>query len=194
MNFIKQYHRSSAFAHRLVLISQCSLLIAFVSCQPRANYITIAQPMNSFSENLSDSARGAKSIQDLGCYFFLALKGDIRFDQLARFIPDSSDIKNIYVQTSTSLTDVSFKSLATTIHNQEQTNFYSAVTEAQQLNASWLNATFEKLMVEEIEDQKLPSKKIILECKSGTVTLRASAKCMEIGDRWFIGEGIKFGV
>lgn len=138
--------------------------------------------------------RGARSIEDLACYFFLSLKGDLTFEQLTRFIPDSANIAGIYLQTKTDITGAKLKANADTVNHLLQREWIKTRSEASELKANWANAGFEKLLIEDMEPQKLPSKKIILECKSGETTLRASAKCMQIGDRWFIGEDIKFGV
>src|ERR1043165_9905027 len=78
-------------------------LISIPSCQPKAQYETIIDPMKGFTANLNDSVRGAKSMQDLTCYFFLALQGKITFEQFKHFIPDSADIANIYKFTETPL-------------------------------------------------------------------------------------------
>ncbi len=78
--------------------------------------------------------------------------------------------------------------------HQLQRGWITTRSEASRLKANWSEAIFTKLVIEDIVNQKIPSKKIILECKSGNTTLRANVKCMQIGDRWFIGEDIKFGV
>src|SRR5690349_12955933 len=89
-------------------LSILSLLITFISCQPKADYDVITQPMNGFDFNINDSIRGAKSIKDLSCYFFVALQGQISFDQFKKFIPDSVDIADIYTLTQTQLPDGNF--------------------------------------------------------------------------------------
>jgi len=150
--------------------------------------------MNNFSADVSDSLRGAKSVEDLACYFFLSLKGDLTFDQLARFIPDSAGIADIYKQTKSDIGSAKLKTNADTVAHLLQREWIKTRSEASELKANWGTATFDKVLIEEMEQQKLPSKKIMLECKSGETTLRASAKCMQIGNRWFIGEDIKFGV
>lgn len=178
-----------------LLITHYSLLTIFFSCQPKADYETIANPMNGFSANLNDSIRGAQSIQDLSCYLFISLKGQITFNQLEKFIPDSEDISAIYVLTQAPLpsgTDV--RANADTVRNLLQKGFKATVSKSAVLHADWKNAVLNRVMVIEIEDMKLPSKKIILEAADGKTTLRASAKCMKIGDRWFIGEDLRFGV
>ena len=150
--------------------------------------------MSSFSPAASDSVRGAKSVEELSDYFFLSLKGDISFEQLSRFIPDSANIADIYKLTQTDPGGANLRANADTVLHQLQSAWIKTRSEASELKSNWTDATFTKLQIEEIENQKLPSKKIMLECKSGKTTLRATAKCMMIGDRWFIGEDIKFGV
>jgi hypothetical protein len=169
-------------------------LFAFMGCQPKAEYVTINEPMKDFLLNTSDSTRGAASVQELSCYFYSALHGDISFDQFARFIPDSGDIAQIYSLTNTSTANVRLNENADTIRTVLRRGFVAAMSKAAVLHASWSNATFDQVMVIEIEDQKLPSKKIIIICNDGKTTLRASAKCLQIGDRWFIGEDIRYGV
>lgn len=171
-----------------------ALILLFVSCQPKANISTIENPMSSFTPSASDSMRGAKSIVELSGYFFLSLKGDLTFEQLSRFIPDSGNIADIYKLTQTQQGDANLRANADTVLHQLQRAWIKTRSEASELKSNWTDATFTSLQIEEIENQKLPSKKIMLECKAGKTTLRASAKCMMIGDRWFIGEDIKFGV
>jgi hypothetical protein len=171
------------------------LLIATnFGCQPKANLVAIEDPMSKFSPDRNDDLRGAATVQDLSSYLFLSLKGDITFNQLSRFIPDSSNIVEIYSITKTDARDANLKSNADTVLHQLQRGWIKTRSQASELKANWSDATFTKLLIEDIENQKIPSKKIMLECKSGTTTLRASAKCMQIGDRWFIGEDIKLGV
>ena len=155
---------------------------------------TIDHPFNNFSLSTDDSTRGAKSVEDLACDLFLSLKGDLNFDELSRFIPDSSTIARIYQITKTDTKDANLKANADSVIHQLRRDWVKTRSEAAELKANWGDATFEKLQIVDMEDQKLPSKKILLECKSGTTTLRASAKCLKIGERWFIGEDIKFGV
>src|SRR4030095_5863760 len=144
--------------------------------------------MNNFSPDASGSLRGAKSVEDAAAYLFLSLKGDLNFEQLSRFIPDSADIANIYKITQSDPKSANIKSNADTVYRQLNREWIKTRSEASELKANWSNTTFEKLQIMDIADQKLPSKKIMLECKSGETTLRASAKCMKIGERWFIGE------
>lgn len=169
-------------------------LLVLMGCQPKAQYDTINEPMKEFVMNASDSVRGAASVQELSCYFYSALHGDISFDQLSRFIPDSGNIAQIYALTNTSTANLRLKENADTIRSVLHRGFVAAMSKAAVLHASWSNATFDQVMVIEIEDQKLPSKKIIIICNDGKTTLRASAKCLQIGDRWFIGEDIRYGV
>lgn len=172
----------------------CFFLFGLMGCQPKAQYDTINEPMKDFVLNTSDSTRGATSVQELSCYFYSALHGDISYDQLTHFIPDSGNIAQIYVLTNTSSANVRLKENADTIRNVLHRGFVGAMSKAAVLHASWSNASFDQVMVIEIEDQKLPSKKIIIICNDGKTTLRASAKCLKIGDRWFIGEDIRYGV
>ncbi len=189
INFSEIKHK---FLKSFLLIT---LLIAINSgCQPKAHLVTIDDPMREFSPAPDDNMRGAASVQDLSAYLFLSLKGDMTFEQLSRFIPDSSNIVEIYSITKTDARDANLKSNADTVLHQLQRGWIKTRSQASELKANWSDATFTKLLIEEIENQKIPSKKIMLECKSGTTTLRASAKCMQIGERWFIGEDIKLGV
>jgi hypothetical protein len=166
-----------------------------MSCQPKADYDVITQPMNGFDFNINDSVRGAKSIKDLSCYFFVAMQGQISFEQFKKFVPDSADIANIYVLTQTQLPDGSYlKANADTVLNRMLNGFNSARSKPAVLHSDWKDASLTRVMVIEIEDQNLPSKKIVIEATDGKTTLRASAKCMKIGDRWFIGEDIRYGV
>jgi len=172
-----------------------TLFTTFFSCQPKADYDVITEPMNGFAFNMNDSARGAKSIKDLSCYFFVALQSQISFEQFKKFIPDSSDIAAIYNLTQTQIPSGNFlKANADTVMNRIQNGFNSARSKPAVLHSDWKDASLVRVMVIEIEDQKLPSKKIVIEATDGKTTLRASAKCMQIGDRWFIGEDIRYGV
>jgi len=151
--------------------------------------------MKEFTLNVNDSFRGAKSIQDLSCDFFLALQGQITYEQFRRFTPDSADISNIYMLTQTPLpTGVELKANQDSAQHILHSGFLAAQSKAAVLHADWKDATFTRVMIIEIENQKLPSKKIVLEATDGKTTLRASAKCMKIGERWFIGEDIRYGV
>ena len=151
--------------------------------------------MKGFTLATNDSVRGAKTIQDLSCYFFLALKGDISFQQLTHFTPDSADIANIYILTQTPLPySDDLKANQDSVQHILHEGFLAAQSKAAVLHADWKNATFTLVRVIEIEYQKLPSKKIVIEAMDGKTTLRASAMCMQIGDRWFIGEDIRYGV
>ena len=169
--------------------------ITISSCQPKAEYDVIVNPMKGFTENLDDSIRGANSIQDLTCYLFLTLQGKITFEQLKHFAPDSTDIAKIYVLTQTPLPGgTELKANQDSIQHILHAGFLSAQSKAAVLHSDWKNATLTRVMIIEIENQKLPSKKIVLEATDGNTTLRASAKCMKIGERWFIGEDIRYGV
>lgn len=170
------------------------LIATTLGCQPKVNQIAIEDPMRGFTPYAPDHMRGAASVQDLAVNLFLSLKGDISFEQLALFIPDSSNIAEIYRITLTDARGSNLNSNADTVMHQLQRGWIITRSEASRLKANWSDATFTKLLIEDIENQKIPSKKIILECKSGNTTLRANVKCMQIGDRWFIGEDIKLGV
>ena len=177
------------------LLFPFSLFTLFLSCQPKAEYDVIKDPMKGFVVNMDDSTRGAKSIQELSCYFFSALQGKITFQQLQKFTPDSEDIAHIYTLTSTSVSSAKdIRANADTVSNLLKSGFNAAVSKASVLHSDWKKATLNRVMVIEIEDQKLPSKKIVLEASDGKTTLRASAKCMKIGNRWFIGEDLRYGV
>jgi len=183
-----------SFCSLLLVIWYC-LLSFFFSCQPKAQYDVIQDPLKDFKSNLNDSVRGAKSISDLSCYLFFALQGQITFKQLQKFIPDSADIANIYALTqSAPISSHDVRANADTVKNQLQNGFNAAVSKAAVLHADWKNATINRVMVIEIEDQKLPSKKIVIEAMDGKTTLRASVKCMQIGERWFLGEDLRYGV
>lgn len=181
---------------RKIRLATAGLVLAlFFSCQPKAQYDVIADPMKGFVMNLNDSVRGARSIQELSCYFFSALGGKITFQQLQQFTPDSEDIARIYTITSTPVSSGNaLRANADTVSNRLRDGFNAAVSKASVLHSDWKKATLHRVMVIEIEDQKLPSRKIVLEAADGKTTLRASAKCMQIGDRWFIGEDIRYGV
>ena len=86
------------------------------------------------------------------------------------------------------------KDNADSVQHILKNGFFAAQSKPAVLHSDWKNATFTRIMIIEIESQKLPSKKIVLEATDGTTTLRASAKCMKIGERWFIGEDIRYGV
>lgn len=190
-NFFLTVKHSLCNSRLCTLIGCCFLF----SCQPKAQYDTIENPMKGFNAGMSDSVRGAKSIQDLSCYFFLSLQNEMTFTQLKHFIPDSADIANIYVVTETPLPLPSdLKANEDSVQHILHAGFSAAQSKAAVLHADWKDATLTRVMVIEIEGQKLPSKKIVLEATDGKTTLRASAKCMKIGDRWFIGEDIRYGV
>ncbi|MEO6167808.1 MAG: hypothetical protein ABIO46_07915 [Chitinophagales bacterium] len=166
----------------------------FISCQPKANISTIDNPMSGFTANVVDSTRGAATLQELANYLFLSLKDDITFEQLSRYFPDSGNVAMIYEITAADTKGVNLKSIADSAQIQLRRGWLKTHREAAELKVNWTDATFKSLQIMDIENQKIPSKKIMLECKSGTQTLRASARCMMIGNRWFIGEDIKFGV
>lgn len=163
-------------------------------CQPKAHITTIENPMTGFVPLLNDSVRGAATIQDLADYLFLSLRDDMSFEQLSRMIPDSGNVAMIYEITNTDQKDANLKAIADTAKNQLFNGWKKTRREAAELRVNWTDATFAKLQVQDVEDQKLPSKKIMLECKAGGETLRASALCLLIGNRWYIGQDIKFGV
>jgi len=178
-----------------LLLAHSSLLFAISSCQPKAQYETILNPMKGFTVIVNDSIRGAKSIQDLSCDLFLALQGKITFEQLRHFTPDSVDIANIYTLTQTPLPPgAELKANQDSVQHILHAGFLAAQSKASVLHADWKDATLKRVMIIEIENQKLPSKKIVLEATDGKTTLRASTKCMKIGERWFIGEDIRYGV
>ncbi len=172
-----------------------SVFIFLTSCQRKADYATVENPMKDFVSNVNDSLRGAKSIEDLSCDLFLTLQGEITFNQLSHFIPDSEDIAHMYLLTQNSLPQGKvLKVNADSAHQSLQQGFYAAQSKAAVLHSDWKNAELKRVLVIDIEYQRLPSKKIIIEAIDGKTTLRASAKCLKIGDRWFIGEDIRYGV
>ena len=87
-----------------------------------------------------------------------------------------------------------FQQIVHHLLNQLHRQWIKTRSEAAELKANWSGAELEQLQLIEIENQKVPSQKLIISCKSGKTVLRATAKCMQIGDRWYIGEDIKFGV
>ena len=150
--------------------------------------------MTGFTPMLADSIRGAATVQELGNYLFLSLKGEITYYQLKKFFPDSANIAMIYELTQTGVKDANLAAIADSAQSQLLHGWTKTQREVSMLGENWTDATFTKLLIQELENQTLPGKKITIECKSGKQTLRASAKCLKIGDRWFIGEEIKFGV
>ena len=169
----------------------CTIL----GCQPKADYTTVKEPLKNFKAELDDSIRGAKSIEDLSCYFYLALKGDISYEQLSKFIPDSNELVRMYTLTGSKLpTGQEIKIAADTIHFALHRSFIETKSRASIFHASWLESKYDNVMILEMEGQKLPSKKIIIVAQDDKQTLRASALCMQIDGRWFIGEDIRFGV
>jgi hypothetical protein len=179
----------------LSIIALGYLLHTVSSCQSKAQYDIIEDPMKGFTLNINDPVRGAKSIQDLSCDLFLALQGKTTFQQLIHFTPDSADIANIYRFTRTPMpSGIELKANQDSIQHFLQAGFLAAQSKAAVLHADWKDATLTRVMIIEIENQKLPSKKIVLEATDGKTTLRASAKCMKLGERWFIGEDIRYGV
>lgn len=190
-SILQQFTNSICTSALCAALGCCTLF----GCQPKANYITIKDPLKNFKSELEDSVRGAKSIEDLSCYFYLALKSNISYDQLCAFIPDSNELARIYVLTNTTLpTGQEIKTAADTIHDVLHRSFIETKSRASILHASWLESKFESVMILEMENQKLPSKKIIIVAQDGKETLRASVRCMQINGRWFIGEDIRFGV
>jgi hypothetical protein len=188
MNKIKLFHYSLFTIH-------FSIFLLIASCQRKADYDTIENPLKGFTLTVNDSLHGAKSIQDLSCDLFLALQGKITFEQLRHFTPYSEDIANIYALTQTPLpSPAELKANQDSVQHILHAGFSAAQSKAAVLHSDWKNATFTRVMIIEIENQKLPSKKIVLEATDGNTTLRASAKCMKIGERWFIGEDIRYGV
>ncbi|MBA3647520.1 MAG: hypothetical protein H0W62_03050 [Chitinophagales bacterium] len=177
----------------LKLFSLLFIGMLLAGCQPKAIITTIDNPMDGFSEDV-DSVRGANTVQDLACYLFLALQQKISYGNLTRFIPDSSDIGKIYQLTNSPVGNANLKTNADSVRHQLQKDLLNTESESSSLHATWTDATFTKLLIQEIEDQKLPSKKIMMQCKSNGITLLASCKCLKIGDKWYIGEDLKFGV
>lgn len=178
----------------LLPVILCLLSSVLSSCQPKADYETIENPMTGFSLSKYDSVRGAASVQELSCYFYSTLNGDITFDELSRHIPDSADIAAIYAATNTPTAGVPLRENADSVLSRLHRGFNDALSKASVLHADWSNAAYEQLMVIEIEGQRLPSKKMVIICSDGKTKLRASAKCLQIGDRWFIGEDIRYGI
>ncbi len=174
----------------------CTMLVCCMlfSCQPKADYVEVISPMKNFTADSHDSARGAKSMEDLSCYLFMALKGEITFDQLSMFIPDSADIVNIYIATNTTPNPLQVKENADSVYSKLRKGFYETKSKSAIFHTSWSDATFEKVMIFNIENQRIPSRRIIMETKTGKDYLRCSAMCMQINGRWFIGEDLKYGV
>lgn len=170
------------------------IVLLAASCQPKAKTTVIENPTSGFSRSLADSLTGAASVQDLGNYLFLSLKGDITFYELQRFFPDSAAISLMYELTHTSTQDADLAAIADTALNQLLTGWTRTQREATQVGENWTDAKLIRIRIQEMDNQVLPGRKITIECQSDKETLRASAKCLKIGDRWYIGEDIKFGV
>jgi hypothetical protein len=173
------------------------IFLAFLfllSCQPKADYVIIKNPGKDFQLIVNDSIRGAVSIEELSSYYYAALRGQISFEQFSRFIPDSGDIAKIYAETGTPVSSQNLKSNADTILQTLQLGFVEARSKAATLHSSWNEVAFDEVMVIDIANQKLPSKKIVVIGTKDKTTLRASAKCLQIGRRWFIGEDIRYGI
>ncbi len=178
-----------------MLTAITTMIMSLFSCQPKAQYDTIENPMKDFASNTPDSQHGAKSIRDLSCYFFLALQNQLTFSQLSDFIPDSGDIATIYILTQAPLpAPAELRANEDSVRHILHAGFAAAQSKAAVLHSDWKDATLSRVMVIDIENQRLPSKKIVIEATDGKTILRASAKCMKIGERWFIGEDIRYGV
>ncbi len=171
----------------------CCVLLC-TGCQPKAGITTIDNPMEAVTIEWSDSLHGAATLQDLAGCLYLSLKDEITLDQLSVMFPDSGDVARIYELTGTDKQGANMKAIADSAQSLMARGWKKTRHEAVELKVNWTDAVFVELMIQDIENQKLPTKKIMLECKSGTQILRASARCLLIGDRWFIGEDIKFGV
>ncbi len=169
-------------------------LVLITACQPKAGITTIDHPMNAVNTAWNDSLHGAANLQDLAGFLYLSLKDEITPEQLSVMFPDSGDVAQIYDLTGTAKQGANMKAIADSARSMLSKGWKKTKHEAVELKVNWTDAEFVQLMIQDIENQKLPTKKIMLECKSGTQTLRASARCLQIGDRWFIGEDIKFGV
>ncbi|MCY7411084.1 MAG: hypothetical protein LH473_12495 [Chitinophagales bacterium] len=174
----------------------CTLLGCCIlfGCQPKADYKEVLLPMKNFTNEINDSVRGAKTMEDLSCYLYLALKGDITFEKFSKFIPDSNDVAGIYSETQTPADARAIKENADSAFSKLRKSFFETKSKSAIFHTSWSDATFEKVMIFNIEDQKIPSTRIIMETKTGKDYLRCSVMCLQINGRWFIGENLKYGV
>lgn len=141
-----------------------------------------------------DPQPGAPTITDLSCLLFLALQGQIDFDSLRHFIPDSSVVAAMYQATGRPAEPQQIARVADSAAAMLYRQFLETSSQPVAYRTSWMESQLKKIHLLQLPENRLPTQRIILEAQSDKHTLRASVLCFQLNDRWFLGERLRFGV
>lgn len=141
----------------------------------------------------ADSLPGASDLVDLSCLLFRALQGQLAFDSLRHFIADSAMVVRMYLATGKQASPAEAAQVADSAAALLYRQFLETSSQPVVYRTSWAEAHLDKVHLLELPGQRLPTQRIILQATAGSRTLRAGVLCFQLDNRWFLGEGLRFG-
>ncbi|MCS6991698.1 MAG: hypothetical protein NZL95_07540 [Chitinophagales bacterium] len=168
------------------------VMIATQGCGRHQGYQVVESPLTHFAYR-PDTQPGAASLIDLACLLFFALQGQIDFDSLRHFMADSAIVARMYQVAGMQADEKEIKQVADSAQAKLYRQFLETASQPVVFRTSWNEAHLTKVHLLEVPGQRLPTQRLLLQAEAGKHTLRATALCFQLDNRWFIGEDLRYG-
>jgi len=163
----------------------------FQSCDRGKAVVTL--PVSTASMPDSVHFSGADELSVCGRELFRCLRGEKNSAYLKHFLPDSGAVALMFQLTHSkpgTLHEVD--SLTRSGANLLLNNFKQTREGGLMVNVDWSKATLDKMMTQDIEDDPMHGKNLYIYGSQGDIKFKISCRCLLLGNKWFIGDGISF--
>ena len=170
------------------------LLLSFsvFSC----NHIKTEDEVATSSEikNQQTEHRGAIDLIELGQQILYCMQDKITFKQLTNYIPNQEDIKQLYVITKTPIDTTNIRINAELALKKIAAGFGNAKNDGILQEFEWKNVKMENVTSQLMPNEIINSKHVYWNLTVNNKNYRLTAKCMQIGNYWFLGEDLHFNI
>lgn len=146
------------------------------------------------SQKSSTTHRGADDLIELGNKLLACMQDKIAFSELTIYIPNATDIESLYLITKTPIDTEAIKTNAALVLKNIATGFANAKNDGILQEFDWPTATLENVTSQQMPGEAISSKLVYWNLIANKKHYRLTAKCMQIGNYWFIGEDIRFNI
>lgn len=165
------------------------ILTTIIACN---HYKTVdEQPATQIS---SEAHRGANDLIELGNNVLACMQDKIPFTQLTYFIPNKTDIAQLYALTKTPIDSQNINTNAELVLKNIATGFANAKNDGILQEFEWKDVSLENVTSQVMPGEAINSKLVYWNLLANKKHYRLTAKCMQIGNYWFLGEDIRFNI
>ena len=164
--------------------------VIFVSC----NHIkTVTEKPEELNTSLTPH-RGGLDLIEVGNALLNCMQDKISFEQLSTYIPSKTEIKSLSEITNSPMSDVEITSSADVAIKTIAAGFIKSKNDGLLKEIKWADAKLDNVTSQEMPGLPVKSKLVYWNMSEGKKQFRLTAKCMQIGNYWFIGQDLQFNI